>query len=115
MGFAAVLDSASLFVFDYHITMSHFPLAGIKREKCENFATYQEGEGWHGEFRYRDKYQVLEDSGQDIHLHGHLHSPNNGHSERIQGKQFDVGVDANNLRPISLNYIIKTMKQHKPL
>ena len=115
MGFAAVLDSASFYVFNYLITMSHFPLAGIKREKCENFATYQEGEGWHGEFKYKNTFQVLQDTGQDIHLHGHVHSPNNGHSERILGKQFDVGVDANDLRPISLRYIINTMKRERIL
>ena len=111
MGFDAVLDSLDLKVLDKHITASHFPLAGIKRERCEEFRSYTEGESFHGEFKYSKKYLIPKDVGQDIHLHGHIHSPNRGLSTKICGKQYDVGVDANDLRPVSLNYIIKELKR----
>ena len=40
-----------------------------------------------------------------IHLHGHVHLPSN---KRIaQGRAMDVGVDGNNLKPVSLKEILK--------
>jgi calcineurin-like phosphoesterase family protein len=77
------------------------------------FRSYQEGESWHGEFRYSNDFLVIPDRGQDIHLHGHIHSPNKGLRERIYGIQYDVGVDANDLKPISLNYIIRQINRRK--
>lgn len=109
MGFDAVIDSFEIKISGLYITASHFPLSGIKREKCEVFRNHKEGETWHGEFKYTDEFLVLPDRGQDIHLHGHIHSPNRGLSEKICGKQYDVGVDANNLTPVSLNHIVKQM------
>lgn len=113
MGFDAVIDSFEIKIAGIHVTASHFPLSDIKREKCEVFRRYEEGENWHGEFRYTKDYIVLPDKGQDLHLHGHIHSPNKGISELICGIQYDVGVDANNLTPISLNHILKKMKNNK--
>lgn len=44
-----------------------------------------------------------------IHLHGHVHLPNN---LRIgQGRSMDVGVDGNNLEPISLEEIMELMEK----
>lgn len=43
-----------------------------------------------------------------IHLHGHVHLPPNLRVN--QGKAMDVGVDGNNLYPISLEEIISIMK-----
>jgi calcineurin-like phosphoesterase family protein len=113
MGFDAVIDSLEIKIGGLYVTASHFPLAGIKREKCEVFRSYQEGESWHGEFRYSNDFLVIPDRGQDIHLHGHIHSPNKGLSEKIYGIQYDVGVDANDLKPISLNYIIRQINRRK--
>ena len=40
-----------------------------------------------------------------IHLHGHVHLPSN---KRIaQGRAMDVGVDGNNLKPVSLKEVLK--------
>ena len=111
MGFDSVVDSLEWKIGGLHITASHFPLRGLYRERCEDFRSYQEGESWHGEYKYTEKFLTLENKGQDIHLHGHLHSPNKGRSKKILGKQYDVGVDANNLTPISLNSIIKQLKR----
>ena len=43
-----------------------------------------------------------------IHLHGHVHLP--PHLRVNEGKAMDVGVDGNNLYPISLNEILSIMK-----
>jgi len=43
-----------------------------------------------------------------IHLHGHLHLPM--HLRVGQGKAIDVGVDGNNMEPLSLNKILFLLK-----
>ena len=43
-----------------------------------------------------------------IHLHGHVHLP--PHQRVNEGKAMDVGVDGNNLYPISLEEILSIMK-----
>jgi calcineurin-like phosphoesterase family protein len=44
-----------------------------------------------------------------IHLHGHVHFPPN---KRIgKGKMIDVGVDGNNLYPISMGEVLKLMRE----
>ena len=43
-----------------------------------------------------------------IHLHGHVHLPL--HQRVNEGKAMDVGVDGNNLYPISLEEILSIMK-----
>jgi calcineurin-like phosphoesterase family protein len=43
-----------------------------------------------------------------IHLHGHVHLP--PHLKLAEGKAMDVGVDGNNLEPISLDKILSIMK-----
>lgn len=113
IGFAAVLDSISIKAGGLTITASHFPLLNIPREDCTRFKGYNGVDNWHGEKKYAKDYHLLQDTGQDIHLHGHLHSPNRGASERWDGKQLDVGVDANNMGPISLNRIIKEYHRSK--
>jgi calcineurin-like phosphoesterase family protein len=42
-----------------------------------------------------------------IHLHGHVHLP--PHLRLGEGKSLDVGVDGNNLNPVSLDNIISLM------
>lgn len=44
-----------------------------------------------------------------IHLHGHVHLP--PHLRLGEGKSLDVGVDGNNLYPISLDTIIEMMEK----
>lgn len=49
------------------------------------------------------------DMDQDvIHLHGHVHLP--PHLRIAEGKAMDVGVDGNNLEPISLDEVLTIMK-----
>jgi len=43
-----------------------------------------------------------------IHLHGHVHLPE--HLRIAEGKAMDVGVDGNDLEPISLDEVISLMK-----
>lgn len=43
-----------------------------------------------------------------IHLHGHVHLPM--HLRAGQGKSIDVGVDGNNMEPLSLNKILFCLK-----
>ena len=65
---------------------------------------------WHGEDKQFDKGFSLPDFGQ-FHLHGHIHSPNvddidgKPKSQKILGKQYDVGVDANKYKPVSISVI----------
>jgi calcineurin-like phosphoesterase family protein len=63
---------------------------------------YVQGDNWHGEHR-QQAYSVA-DEGQ-FHLHGHIHSPNGGKSQKILGRQYDVGVPANGYRPVSISQI----------
>ena len=102
MGFDVVVNSASIKIAGEIVTMSHCPLRGIVREDTSNMRGTVEGEHWHGESRHTD-YSV-ENFGQ-YHLHGHIHSPNRGRSKTILDKQFDIGVVANNYRPVSISVI----------
>jgi len=43
-----------------------------------------------------------------MHLHGHVHLPK--HQRIGNGRSIDVGVDGNNLEPISLNEVISLLK-----
>lgn len=44
-----------------------------------------------------------------IHLHGHVHLP--PHQRVAEGKAMDVGVDGNNLYPISMDEVLDIMKK----
>jgi len=110
-GFVTVLHSASIRVARETVTMSHCPLQGLYREDTSQMRNG--GENWHGEAKHIRNGFSLPDFGQ-FHLHGHIHSPNGGKSKRILGKQFDVGVDANKYRPVSISeiesWVAKTKK-----
>jgi calcineurin-like phosphoesterase family protein len=43
-----------------------------------------------------------------IHLHGHVHLPDN--LRVSEGKAMDVGVDGNNMEPISMEEVLKIMR-----
>ncbi len=102
MGFDVVLNSATTYIANERVTMSHCPLRGVYREDTSEMKGAIPGNNWHGEHR-QQKYSVT-DEGQ-IHLHGHIHSPNGGKSQRILDRQFDVGVCANKYRPVSISEI----------
>jgi calcineurin-like phosphoesterase family protein len=100
-GFDLVLNSASLYIHNQRVTMSHCPLKGVYRE---NTSEMKDGKGlnWHGELK-QTRFTVT-DEGQ-FHLHGHIHSPNHGKSQKILGRQFDVGVTANKYRVVQFSAI----------
>lgn len=98
MGFDAVLYRADLIIAKERVTLTHCPLRGIYREDITGMRGTAVGENWHGESRQLDF--SCENNGQ-FHLHGHIHSPNGGRSDRELGRQYDVGLDANNYMPVS--------------
>jgi calcineurin-like phosphoesterase family protein len=103
-GFDVVLYGATMQIAGERVTLSHCPLLGVYREECENMKGSQSGENWHGESRLKQRIFTTTDEGQ-FHLHGHIHSPNSGKSQKILGRQFDVGVAANGYRPVSISTI----------
>lgn len=109
-GFDVVLHNATIYIQNQKVTMSHCPLRGVLREDTTDMKGSVPGEMWHGESR--NKRYSVPDEGQ-FHLHGHIHSPNGGKSTKILDRQFDVGVPANNYRPVHINaiesWIMKTL------
>lgn len=113
-GFALVLNSAGIVIGGEHVTMSHCPLRGVVREDITGMRGAVLGDNWHGESKHW-KFSIG-DWGQ-YHLHGHIHSPNGGRSTKTLGRQYDVGVDANNYTPVSVStlerWITSTKKETK--
>lgn len=113
-GFDVVLHNATIYIQNQKVTMSHCPLTGTFREDTSDMKGSTPGENWHGE-KKNERFSV-KDEGQ-FHLHGHIHSPNNGKSEKILLRQMDVGVPANGYRPVHINqvesWIMKTLKEGK--
>ena len=104
LGFDVVMYGATLQICKQRVTLTHCPLMGVYRENTEGMRGGAVGENWHGESRQGRARFTTHDNGQ-FHLHGHIHSPNSGKSKKILGKQYDVGVDANNYRPVSISRI----------
>jgi len=103
-GFDVVLMSATILIHKTLVTMSHCPLRGIKREDTSHIKS-SVNENWHGESREKNNRCSVDDNGQ-YHLHGHIHSrKDKATSVKILGKQMDVGVAANNYRPVSISQI----------
>ncbi len=104
MGFDAVLHGAVLYIAQKRVTLSHCPLLGVYRENTAGMKGCSPGELWHG--ANRPKNQRLSFTNEDqFHLHGHVHSPNDGKSQKILDKQYDIGVVANKYRPVSISVI----------
>lgn len=104
IGFDVVLNAARLQICGQPVTMSHCPLLGVYRENTEGMRGVTSSENWHGESRDSRKPFTVTNEGQ-FHLSGHIHSPNGGKSRRELHRQYDVGVDANNYRPVSISQI----------
>jgi calcineurin-like phosphoesterase family protein len=98
-GFQAIVDTVSLTVGGEVVTASHCPLLGVWREDVTGMRGAVAGENWHGETRHQRL--SVENRGQ-FHLHGHTHK---SREERVLGRQWDVGVRANNYRPVSIRQI----------
>lgn len=104
MGFDVVQQGAMLVIARHRVTITHCPLLGVYREDTTGMRGGATGENWHGEQRIKHRQCSIEDFGQ-FHLHGHIHSPNDGKSKKILDKQYDVGVVANNYTPVSSSTI----------
>lgn len=102
LGFDVVLNEATMYIQGERVTMTHCPLRGVYRENTAGMKGAMEGENWHGE--HKQLQFSIENQGQ-FHLHGHIHSPNGGKSQKILGRQFDVGMPANKYRPVSISEI----------
>jgi calcineurin-like phosphoesterase family protein len=100
-GFDVVVNGVTLWVANQRVTLSHCPLLGVFREHVDGMKGAVDGDHWHGE-RKNTRFTV-EDLGQ-FHLHGHIHS-RPGVKERIDGRQMDVGVAANNYRPVCISAV----------
>ena len=109
-GFDIVLNSASIMIANESVTMTHCPLRGLYREDTSAMKGRVEGENWHGEHKHPDF--SIESHGQ-FHLHGHIHSPNKGQSEKILLRQWDVGVVGNNYRPIHIGKVDSWIQKTK--
>ncbi len=113
-GFDVVVNGAVLYIAGERVTMSHCPLLGLYREDLSHIPEYKQvaGANWHGEH----KNEAYTFSNEDqFHLHGHIHSTphTNKTKPRILGKQFDVGVPANNYMPVSISAIEAFIAKHK--
>lgn len=111
LGFDVVMYGAVLWIAGHQVTLTHCPLREVVRENIEGMRGAEEGEPWHGESRHKEKYSI--NSWDQFHLHGHVHSPNKGKSEKICGKQYDIGVDANNYRPVLSSVIESWIAKYK--
>jgi calcineurin-like phosphoesterase family protein len=98
-GFDVVLYMASIVIAGETVTMTHCPLRGVFREDTSQMKNSHLGENWHGETKH--KHFSIPDWGQ-YHLHGHCHK---GPEERTLDRQWDVGIKANNYRPVSSSQI----------
>lgn len=109
-GFNAVMHGAVLYYGKNRITLSHCPLLNTVREDCSQMEKYKNTDKndlppWHGNNNPLHRSLSFKNDGQ-LHIHGHIHSrPNNPKSKKILGRQFDVGVCANNYTPVSFNQI----------
>ena len=106
-GFDVVLYHASIYIGDNRVTMSHCPLLGVHREDTTlmNKVMKETADNWHGEGRPKHRMSAIKDEGQ-YHLHGHIHSrPDKPQSQKILGRQYDVGVTANKYTPVSISQI----------
>ena len=109
-GFDLVVNTASITIANELVTLTHCPLRGLFREDTTLMKGRVEGENWHGESRHPDF--SIDDFGQ-FHLHGHIHSPNGGKSTKILGRQFDVGLPANDYRPVHIGNIDSWIQKTK--
>jgi len=103
-GFDVVMYGAKIMIQGELVTLTHCPLRGLPREDCSNMKNHNPGDNWHGESRPKHQPYMI-DRHDGFHLHGHIHSPNKGRSTKIADKQYDVGVDANNYRPVQMSTI----------
>lgn len=118
-GFDLVVDVIRLHIMDTNIWLTHCPPNGIKRENTMDYARHNGTEDFHGQpknQRYCVDYNV-----NDLFLHGHIHSRNDKNPDQDFNQPkyknlWDIGVPANNYRPIMQSEIeshIAKLKKEK--
>jgi calcineurin-like phosphoesterase family protein len=103
MGFDIVVHGITMKIAGEMVTITHCPLLETYREDTSRMKG-DKNPYWHGHNNKKHRELSTKNNGQ-FHIHGHIHSPNRGQSKKIQGKQYDVGVDAHNFRPVSISTI----------
>jgi len=101
-GFNVVIHGATLKIAGATVTLSHYPLAGVFRENTSGMKGCMGKEHWHGEMKYKEI--TFPDRGQ-LHICGHIHSPNKGRSIKSLGRQLDIGVVSNKYTPVHISKI----------
>ena len=96
-GFSSVQYSASIMVAKEIVTMNHYPLLGVPYEDTTGMKGSLETDNWHKEHKFA-KY-ALNDCGQFMHIHGHVHVDK---KDRMRGKQYNVCAKANGYKPVSM-------------
>lgn len=91
-GFKTINLSGEIEIAGRTVLMSHFPFAG---------------EGDHTEKGERFTEWRLKDNGLWL-LHGHVHT-----AWATKGKQINVGVDVNDFKPVSIDYIADIIKKEE--
>jgi calcineurin-like phosphoesterase family protein len=112
-GFDVVLYKAELQIAKKRVTLSHCPLRDIKREDTSGMRGSDGTEPWHNHDKHKYKYSWPDED--QFHLHGHIHSPNGGKSKKVVDKQFDVGLPANNYKPVSISEIESFVVKYREL
>lgn len=110
LGFDVVVYGVTLQICRQRVTITHCPLLDVYRENTTGMRGSDGTENWH---REKDHIRFSTNDCNQYHLHGHIHSPNGGKSKKILGKQYDVGVDANNYRPINISKIESWIATYK--
>ncbi len=116
-GFDVVLHGAHFYIGEHRVSMSHCPLPGVYREDTSQMNGSEKKENWHGESRPKHQMSTVPDQGQ-FHVAGHIHSrKDKPSSKKILGRQYDIGVTANNYTPVSLSviesWVARTVKEEK--
>lgn len=110
-GFDAVMYKSVILLHGKEVSISHCPLWGVYRENIALFTKPSPSMNWHGDHKEKNRKFSFVDYGQAAHIHGHIHSrKGKPQSQRVEGKQFDVGVTANKYRPVPCKVIIKELK-----
>lgn len=102
-GFDVVLHGAVIYIANQRVTMSHCPLLGLFREDVTGMRGAEERDNWHGERKHGAKHSFTNEG--QFHLSGHIHSGSSNNKQKILGRQYDVGVCANNYKPVSYSKI----------
>lgn len=118
VGFDVVMYSAKTMIGGQIVTLSHCPLPGLYREDVTGMKGATPGENWHGETKHTKTGKFVVPNEGQFHLCGHIHwFPGNTKSTKTLGRQYDVGVDANNFAPVSSStiesWIAETLKKEK--